>query len=397
MIYLLKVVFLTTSFPLYSESSSGVFVKNLIDNMPENISATVITPEDPEALKKTPASKQVRVEAFRYAPLRWEMLAHKPGGIPVALKRNRLSYLLIPFFLFSMFYKTIICAFRADLMHANWAICGYVAGMVGKIFGLPVVLTLRGEDVSRSKDSLTHRMILKMALNLSTVVVTVSDAFRHWLLLQYPEIAPKIMTIANGVDDDLLLLGKGRQKAIDKTRTHFVAIGSLIPRKGIDQIISAFSMIPESKKVFLDIIGSGPEEDTLKNQVATSGLSQRINFSGSVAPEDIPSILEQAEALILASHSEGRPNVVLEAMAAGLPVIGSDIEGVNELVTHERTGLLFHDGCIEELASHIQALADDGELRLQYGRNGHNDIVRRKLIWRQTALEYQKVYCSLVK
>ena len=100
---------------------------------------------------------------------------------------------------------------------------------------------------------------------------------------------------------------------------------------------------------------------------------------------------------VLASHSEGRPNVILEAMAAALPVVASDIPGVNELVEHGHTGLLFRPGVIEELTQHLLALARDAMLRDRLGRAGRGSILQRQLRWRATAEQYDRLYTTLME
>ena len=111
--------------------------------------------------------------------------------------------------------------------------------------------------------------------------------------------------------------------------------------------------------------GSGPELAALEQLVETLRLGDDIEFVGAVEPRMVVDLLAKADAFVLASHSEGRPSVVLEAMAAALPVIATDIDGVRDIVEHESTGLLYDGDDTFHLAGHISRLRESGELRLE--------------------------------
>ena len=130
--------------------------------------------------------------------------------------------------------------------------------------------------------------------------------------------------------------------------------------------------------------------------VAQLGLLKQVRFLGSVTPESMPSLLSRADVLILASSSEGRPNVILEAMAAGLPVIASAIDGVTELVEDGATGLLFSSGDSEDLARQIDVLARDSQMGSKLSKNGRAFIVDKGLLWRNTGGLYAAIYDQLI-
>jgi glycosyltransferase involved in cell wall biosynthesis len=386
---------LTTSFPLSEDSSSGIFISRLVEHMPAGTRISVLTPA---AADDTPLdiSGRYSLSTFRYAPKRWQRLAHCPGGIPVALAGNRLNYLLIPAFLASMFVHFLGMARRADLLHANWAICACIAGLIGRLLRRPLITTLRGEDVTRARTSRIHRLILGLAVRFSSRIVTVSDAFRDWIVQTHPDAASRVSVIENGVDMRFLAIGEEKRTGPESPVTRLLAVGSLIPRKGIDQIISALALVENPGRFSLTLIGSGPERERLEQQAETLKLSESVDFAGEVRPDHVSGYLREADILLLASHSEGRPNVVLEAMAAGLPVIATDIEGVNELVTDKSTGLLFSDGNIEQFANHLDLLISNSELRIRYGANAHQAILDRRLLWRHTATRYHELYQSVL-
>lgn len=390
----LRVALLTTSFPLEQSSSSGIFVARLAESLAKDVSVTVITPAD-QKNTHTISRNGITIRPFRYAPRSWQVLTHRAGGIPVALANNKLLYFLLPALLFSMLIKCIRYAYSSDVVHANWAICGCVAGVAGLVSNVPVVTTLRGDDVNRARVSVLDKFILWLCIRLSARVTVVSRTIESWICDQFPRCAYKVSLIENGVDDRLLRITREKVPLERRLPVRLLTIGSLIPRKGIDQIIQSLALLEDQRKVLLTIIGTGPEKDRLNELVATSGLQESVVFIDGVPPTEVPALLFQADVFILASHSEGRPNVILEAMAAGLPVIGTDIGGINELIAHDQNGLLFQDGDHAMLAKHIEKLVDCDEMRIRLGSAAKNNIISRKLVWANTAQHYFLVYQSL--
>lgn len=387
----MRLVVLTTSYPLTARSSSGIFVARLVEHLPSDIAVTVITPASRAKLPPETSNKS-RLATFRYAPKAWQILAHEPGGIPVALRTHRWTYLLIPPFLLSMFVSCMIAARRADVIHANWAICGVIGGLVGSLIRVPVVTTLRGDDVTRAQRSSFDRMILALCLRLSDRVVCVSESIAAWARSRYPQHAASVCVIENGVEDVFLQVPAKRTGAT-REACRFVMVGSLIERKRVDRIITAFGTLSSDTR--LTIIGDGPEQARLQALVERSGLRERVEFTGAVPPQAIAERLAQADVFVLASRSEGRPNAVLEAMAAGLPVIASNIPGVDELVEHGTTGFLFNPDSVDNLTRHMQSLADAPDLRRRLGGAARDAIRRRGLLWRATAENYARAYRTL--
>jgi glycosyltransferase involved in cell wall biosynthesis len=312
------------------------------------------------------------------------------------LANNPWLYLLIPPFLLSMAWSVWRAARNADVVHANWAVCGCIAGLAGRARGVPVVTTLRGEDVTRAQRRWIEAAILSWCLHFSMRVVTVSQAFESWLREQFDRFAHKISVIENGVDAQFLRCGEQRtQSRSDSLR--LVIIGSLIRRKAVDQAIRALALIAdEPSHVSLTIIGSGPEEQHLRDLAVSLGISKQVTFRGHLAPDKVAEMLLAFDVFVLTSLSEGRPNVVLEAMATGLPVIASDIDGVRELITDEQTGLLYRSGETQELAERIRLLQADPSLRARLGKAAHEHIVARGLIWPRTAERYRALYADIV-
>ena len=389
----MHVAVVTTSYPLSRESTSGIFIKRLVDNLPESIIRTVITP-CPDYRPATPDTANTRIRCFRYAPLAWQRISHQPGGIPVAFRRNRWLLLLLPFMLLSMLAACVRTGRHADVIHANWSLNGLVAGIAGALTGTPVITTLRGSDVDGLEDSLPRRLVLACCVALSKRVVTVSKAICLEASTRFPKLAAKFSAIPNGVGNEFLDISTG--KAPNDDTLHITAIGNLSSNKRMDTVISAAQKMTGGNAPCVHIIGNGPELPALEiaaAEAASHGV--KVDLAGTLPPAKIPGVLAETDIFVLASHSEGRPNVILEAMAAGLPVVAADIPGVRELVTDMETGLLFESGNIGQLASRLVQLRDNPQLRDRLGLAAREFIISNGFTWQQCATAYAGVYTSV--
>ncbi len=384
----MRILLVTTSYPLDSESVSGIFVARLAKQLQGKHAVKVLVPGDRNRRTRACSRDGVSILPYRYAPRSWQCLAHSPGGIPVALKRNPWLYLLVPGFLTAMFFGSLKGGRRADVIHANWAICGLVAGMAGKLLGVPVVVSLRGEDVTRGLRKPVDRWILKRCLGVCSRVVGVSDAIVRQLREEFPAQMEKYRLVENGVEDRFLAV---QRKWSNDGELRLIAVGSLIPRKGVDVLVNALASVPGAR---LTLVGDGPEREHLEQLVRRLDLGDRVRFEGWLEPDAILEQLMLHDVLVLASHAEGRPNVVLEAMASAMPVVASNIDGVDELVEHERTGLLFTPGESGELAGLLGRLATNRDMLPAMGKAGRERIVAMGLVWEQTAARYEEVYAE---
>ncbi len=382
----MQVLLVTTSYPLNTASVSGIFVARLARYLKKRYTVAVIVPGDWNIQEEKFSEEEIKVLPYRYAPRNWQILAHSSGGIPVALKRNPGLYLLVPGFLASMFFSCLWQTRKANVIHANWAICGLVAGIAGKLLGVPVVVSLRGEDVTRSSQKIIDRWILKGCLVLCDRVIGVSSAIVKQLQEVFPKQKEKYLLVENGVEECFLTLQRRYRPG---NELKLVTLGSLIPRKGIDVAIKAISVVPG---VRLTVIGDGPEKEKLQQLVNQLEVSERVALTGWLKPNFVLEQLARHDVLVLSSYSEGRPNVVLEAMATAMAVVASDIDGVNELVDHNHTGMLFPAGDSDSLSGLLKKLKDDADLVRILGENGRKKMISKGLIWEQTAAKYSKIY-----
>lgn len=384
-----RLLVLTTSYPLREGSSAGVFVQRLLENLPDIWSVEVVCPQDnlPAAPRST---DRLLVIPVRYAPTRWQVMAQLPGGALPALSGRPWRMLLLPPLILALTWQSLKRARTADLIHANWTVCGLIAGIIGKILGKPVVTTLRGDDVTRAGDARLASCLLYGVVKLSTRIACVSAAMADSLRQKFPKDAPRIHVCLNGVDAAFLASGRGEVQ--NNQVLQLISVGSLVRRKGFDVLLRAIAKLHSPRSLHLRIAGDGPERQSLLDLAASLGIAGQVTLVGGLPPDEIPRLLASADVFVMSSHAEGRPNAVIEAVASGLPVISSCLPGVEGLVNDGENGWLFEIGSESDLVRVLgEVLADPQEL-LRRGRRAR-EVARGTIPdWKDAARAHARVF-----
>jgi glycosyltransferase involved in cell wall biosynthesis len=216
---------------------------------------------------------------------------------------------------------------------------GVAAAWLARSLDLPLAITARGSDLNLIARYALPRAMIRWAARTSLLNVAVSGALAERL----HELGANPATtcvIPNGVDLEVFRPGERaearRALGLDM-RPWLLSAGHLVPNKGHDAVLRALVALPEYG---LMIAGEGPEEGSLRRLAAETGVAQRVQFSGRVAPERMPVHYRAADCLVLASQREGMPNVLLESLACGTPVIATRVGGCAEIVHEAVAGRL---------------------------------------------------------
>ncbi|MGH9309515.1 MAG: glycosyltransferase [Vicinamibacterales bacterium] len=201
------------------------------------------------------------------------------------------------------------------------------------------------------------------SLRGASAIVTTCRAFADGLTRRGLDPS-KIQVLHNAVTEDDLAARSDRR---DRRELTVLSVGRLSREKGHDVLLRAFALMArnDSPPCKLILAGEGPEREWLARLANRLGMDRVVTFRGAVS--NPAALYECADLFALPSHSEGSPNALLEAMAAGMPVVASDVGGVAEIVAHGRTGLLVRRGDTQALAASLQRLAADPDLRRQLG------------------------------
>ena len=265
-----------------------------------------------------------------------------------------------------------LAALRPGLVHAHFGRGGALALPIARALGIPLVVTFHGGDAT--KEAHYRRRVLPTVFQHrldalrreAALFVCVSEFVRDRLLARgFPP--EKLLVHRYGVDRDADAEGRDGEYVGDGP---VLFAGRFVEKKGIAVLLEAMRRLDQANRPLLVLAGDGPMRDELHRLAAPLG---RVEFAGWLPHDELRRRMRGALAVCVPSlaapdgDAEGLPNVVIEAMAAGVPVVGSDHAGIPEAVEHERTGLLVPPGDSEALAGALRRLIDDPGLQRRLG------------------------------
>jgi glycosyltransferase involved in cell wall biosynthesis len=257
---------------------------------------------------------------------------------------------------------------KVDLIDAHYFYPdGIAAAWLAQEFGLPLTITARGTDINLIPAYARPRRLILEAADRAGAVITVCQALKDELV-ELGGRAEKITVLRNGVDLQTFRImdRDGLRAKLGLSGFVLASVGLLIERKGHHLIIEALKHIPDAT---LLIAGSGPDRQQLEDLAAGLGVASRIRFLGNVDQKALCEIYNSADALVLASSREGWANVLLEAMACGTPVIGSNVWGTPEVIARPEAGLLLKNRdaqSIVEAAAQLRRSLPDRQATRRY-------------------------------
>lgn len=253
--------------------------------------------------------------------------------------------------------QLILDGFDFDLIDAHYYYPdGVAAGILAKWLNKPFVVTARGTDLNLiSKYRYPRKLILRTA-NEARASIGVSESLVK-ILEDLGAEKSKLLVFRNGVD-----LEKFRPEDQKEARSRLglsdgrvlFSVGNLIELKGHHIAIEALDHLPGD--ISLVIAGSGPDRQRLESLAKQLGLAPRVRFTGQISNAELKWWYSASDALVLCSSREGWPNVLLEAMACGTPVIATNVGGTKEIVRDPVAGCLLHDRNPEALAEACKSL-----------------------------------------
>jgi glycosyltransferase involved in cell wall biosynthesis len=285
--------------------------------------------------------------------------------------------------------------FRFDVILAAWAYPdAYAAARLAQDFHCPLVTKLMGSDINdlASRPDLLSK--IRWTLERSARVVAVSGALQEKVLeLGIP--SERVVVQHNGVDGNLFQI-RSRSEArarldLPQDRKLIVYIGNLRLVKGTDVLIEAMGILAgKLPDADLLLVGGGELEESLRSRVQALGLDNRVRFCGRQGHATVPDWMCASDVFCLPSRNEGCPNVVLEALASGRPVVASNVGGIPEILK-EGSGILVEP-------ENPEALTKGMEEALRH--NWDPQLLRNNvefLSWKEVAWEYHRFLCDSIE
>ncbi len=275
---------------------------------------------------------------------------------------------------------------------------GVAAAMLGAWFGKPVVITARGTDVNLIPNHFVPRALVRWAASRAQASIGVSRALVERMRgLGFPPDSLHVMR--NGVDTQrfsmLSQIESRRQLGIGKAPV-LLTVGNLHEHKGQRLAIQALALVRLKHPLAeLYVVGEGPDRPALAREAAALGLDSAVHLVGAVPNTELSLWYSAADALILASSREGWPNVLLESMACGTPVVATRVGGVPEIVQNSLVGRVVTERTPDALAAAIAELLDQG-----LGVENQRSEVRRyatRFSWDRTSEEQLILFNALAR
>lgn len=233
----------------------------------------------------------------------------------------------------------------------------------------------------------------RLSARRASKIIAVSSATRDDLLTYYDVDPGKVAVVPNGVDDRFRPLDSEAASEFrgehDLPEQFILFVGTLQPRKNLETLLIAMSLLPANLNWPLVVVGGGGwKYDTIFRTLKRYGVANRVRFAGYVPIEDLPTWYASSSVVVVPSFYEGFGLPALEAMASGVPVIASNASSLSEVVDEE--GMLVDPFDAKGFAAAIQTLAEDASLRRQLGERGMERA--RQFSWRKTAAMTYDVY-----
>ena len=342
----------------------------------------------------------IPVHRFRYFPAAWEDLTHDQAT-PDRLRRSlRFRVVMPPFYLLGGVWAAWrLCRRRSyDIIHVHWPLPHALFGWAAKrACGAPMITQWYGVELRWVKSSLRWlKRFLVWALRASDQVVAISSATAREIAALAP-VPVRVIPYAVGFSDGGALPSTAPPRRQPDDPFVILFVGSLVERKGVRYLIDALQVLPPHLPAQLAIIGDGPERPGLAEQVRRQGLERRVTLPGRVSEQELRRAYAAAHVLVLPAivdtrgDTEGLGVVLLEAMTYGVPVIGSNLGGITDIIIDGETGLLVAPNEPDLLARALVSLIGDSGLRDLMGKAGAARFNEAFLASRMTR-ELQEVY-----
>jgi glycosyltransferase involved in cell wall biosynthesis len=254
---------------------------------------------------------------------------------------------------------------RPQVVHASSSKAGVLGRLAAAATRVPVrFFTVHGWAFSAYSGaaSLLYRVSDRLMAPLTTVTICVSEQELAAGLEAGTCSAERSVVIHNAVD-----VAAAPRSGHDRLVPRLIAVGRLKAPKDFLTLVRALARLPEGGFDVM-LVGDGPDRGEVEDEIRKLGVEGRVQLAGERS--DVPALLADSDVFVLSSRSEGLPVSVLEAMAAELPVVASNVGGLGELVVDGQTGVLVPPGDPEALAEALGRLIGDRELRRRLGAAG---------------------------
>jgi glycosyltransferase involved in cell wall biosynthesis len=289
--------------------------------------------------------------------------------------------------------RNILKKNRIEIVNTHSGVDSWIGGIAARIAKVPALVRTRHLNIP------LKRSLFNFVHYLPDMYITCGENMKDTLVKEcgFPE--ETVISIPTGVQEHFFEVKRNPEAKVrfglDRKTTVITNVGILRSVKGHEVTLRAVRAVAQAiPGVTFLIVGDGPRMSDLKKMALDLGIQAHVVFTGFV--RDIPEIYSFTDVAILSSWSEGLPQSLLQAMAAGIPVVASNVGGVPEVVIDGKTGLVFDAGDSEALAEAIVRMATAPSLAVDCTRSAR-DLIRRKHSAAHMLDRLEALYARLLK
>lgn len=408
----MRVLMLTSSYPKFRGDTTAPFVESIATHIAaaqsasaQNVEVHVVLPEHRE-LKRGALEDGIYFHPYKYAPRpAWTLWGYAEAlRGDVQLKRG--VYALAPLAVASSFNTMMRLTGREkfDVVHAHWVLPNApAAALVAQLRHLPLVVSMHGSDVFMAEKNRAFGATARRCFDRAAWITSCSDELMQRALVLGAD-ERKTELIPYGADAKAFHVDPNRAAQV-RAKFHLqpgdvmiLAVGRMVYKKGFEFLIGAMPQIlQQAPNARLVLVGYGDLAQELESRARALGLNGHVTFAGRVPREEIASYFGASDILSVpsvrddAGNVDGLPNVVLEGMAAGKPIVASNIAGFPDVIEEGASGLLVPEKNSAAIAGAIVRLAQDTGLRERLGAHGRAQV-HDTLNWQNVARKFIRVY-----
>lgn len=388
-----RLLVLTSTFPRWQGDSEPPFVFELCRRLAADFDVWVLAPNAPGA-KRTESIDGIKIVRYRYCLASLERVAYE-GGITAKLRRNRLNWLIVPFFLFGQWVATrrLLRRHHFDAIHAHWIIPQALTAVLATKAAArpPILCTSHGGDLFGLRGRLLER-IKRAVLRKTTRNTVVSDAMKTEALRIAGNDLP-VEVIPMGAD----LQHRFVPPIAPRQPRSLIFVGRLVEKKGLPYLLRALPpLLADFPELVLTVAGDGPERQHMEQLAQQLKLDRHVRFIGRTTNDALPTLYQSAEICVFPSvvasdgDQEGLPVVPLEALGCECALVATRIAATEGLLSDRTNAMLVPERDTTALTAAIRNLLEDAELRNRLGKQGRASVLDR-FDWASISARYAHV------
>ena len=327
-------------------------------------------------------------------------IADQLGLVPIEIKEMRRS--ILPFYDIIAYFKIkkIIKEYKPDIVHTHASKSGAVGRLAARSCRVPLVVhTFHGHVFHSYFNPFVSKVIVRFErffARRTDAIIAISESQKHELTEVY-KIAPpeKVFTVPLGFNLDKYSIDQDKKKVIFQNKYGFDnneiiigIIGRLVPVKNHEMFLEMAAIVKSktNKNIRFAIIGDGESRPLIEKKTEELGLSysyyitnpkQKTDVVVTSWETEIDQALAGLDIVVLTSHNEGTPVSLIEAQSAYIPVVSTNVGGVEDIVIDGETGFITEVNEVEKFADCVVKLIEDKDLREKMGKSGYENVVKR--------------------